>query len=251
MVLVIVLKFVYGIIKELYYLSFISARIHFILRRNHPYYSHLRNQREFARACWEFILNNNFIAREGLNVTFSLKLLIASHAVQLSWRLSDRAYDYYEKILLYKEYYLSRLTHKKHKAEVNPGMRLIVFSARAIHESVTRQKTGVNVLLHEFAHALWLEQQLMHEHYHIFDPMTFENVNTRIDHELQIATEQEGHLFRSYAFTNKAEFFAVAVENFFERPKSFQQQLPELYQLLTSLFRQDPANMYRDKIIKN
>lgn len=42
-----------------------------------------------------------------------------------------------------------------------------------------------------------------------------------------------------YGATNEAEFFAVVAEYFFERPDLLERKNPELYQLLTSIFRQD------------
>ena len=44
-----------------------------------------------------------------------------------------------------------------------------------------------------------------------------------------------------YGATNEAEFFAVVAEYFFERPDLLQDKNPELYQLLTTIFRQHPA----------
>ena len=66
-------------------------------------------------------------------------------------------------------------------------------------------------------------------------------VELRIDAR-SVAKQRRRHAFlRSYAGTNEAEFFAVAVEYFFERPQEFQTALPELYGTLGSLLRQDPA----------
>jgi MtfA peptidase len=52
-------------------------------------------------------------------------------------------------------------------------------------------------------------------------------------------------LLRAYAGTNQPEFFAVAVEYFFELPREFKQDLPELYAVLSAMLRQDPAAMER------
>ena len=41
--------------------------------------------------------------------------------------------------------------------------------------------------------------------------------------------------------SNEAEFFAVAVENFFERPRKLAKSDPELYTMLCDYFGQDPA----------
>ena len=43
----------------------------------------------------------------------------------------------------------------------------------------------------------------------------------------------------SYAATNYQEFWAVCVENFFERPEAFKAQLPELYNAICKLLNQD------------
>jgi Mlc titration factor MtfA (ptsG expression regulator) len=44
-----------------------------------------------------------------------------------------------------------------------------------------------------------------------------------------------------YATTNEAEFFAVVSEYFFEKPDQFQTKHPELYDMLSRIFGQDPA----------
>ncbi|RYE01748.1 MAG: zinc-dependent peptidase [Sphingobacteriales bacterium] len=43
-----------------------------------------------------------------------------------------------------------------------------------------------------------------------------------------------------YGATNQAEFFAVVSEYFFERPDLLHQKHPELYELLSAMFRQEP-----------
>lgn len=43
-----------------------------------------------------------------------------------------------------------------------------------------------------------------------------------------------------YALTNEVEFFAVSCEYFFDTPKKFRKEHPELYQLLVKVFQQEP-----------
>lgn len=45
-----------------------------------------------------------------------------------------------------------------------------------------------------------------------------------------------------YGATNEAEFFAVAAEYFFERPNLMESKHPELYEILSHLFRQQPRH---------
>ena len=44
-----------------------------------------------------------------------------------------------------------------------------------------------------------------------------------------------------YGATNKAEFFAVATESFFEKPVQLEREHPALYGQLREFYRQDPA----------
>ncbi|MDJ0521752.1 MAG: zinc-dependent peptidase, partial [Planctomycetota bacterium] len=44
----------------------------------------------------------------------------------------------------------------------------------------------------------------------------------------------------AYAATNEAEFFAVATETFFEKPRRLARKHPDLYAVLRDYYRQDP-----------
>lgn len=74
-------------------------------------------------------------------------------------------------------------------------------------------------LLHNVASLPWL--QVMHE---------------------EIRRIEAGHSdINPYAAMNQSEFLAVTSEYFFEKPESMQTHHPELYRLLSEIFRQDPA----------
>ena len=45
----------------------------------------------------------------------------------------------------------------------------------------------------------------------------------------------------TYGATNPTEFFAVATEAFFERPRALRARHPELYAEMQRFFQQDPA----------
>jgi Mlc titration factor MtfA (ptsG expression regulator) len=45
----------------------------------------------------------------------------------------------------------------------------------------------------------------------------------------------------TYGVENPSEFFAVATEAFFERPRALEAKHPELYAALRRFFRQDPS----------
>jgi hypothetical protein len=56
---------------------------------------------------------------------------------------------------------------------------------------------------------------------------------------------QEGrrNILGEYAAVNYHEFWAVSVETFFENPVRLKHELPELYQAMVVLLRQDPLQM--------
>jgi Mlc titration factor MtfA (ptsG expression regulator) len=60
---------------------------------------------------------------------------------------------------------------------------------------------------------------------------------------------QEGvkNLLGDYAAVNYHEFWAVAVETFFDNPVRFKHELPELYEAMARLLNQDPLNFATGK----
>lgn len=55
---------------------------------------------------------------------------------------------------------------------------------------------------------------------------------------------------RDYGATNRAEFFAVASEYFFERPKMMENKHPNLFALLTEFYQQDVMAIEKDLKLK-
>ena len=45
-----------------------------------------------------------------------------------------------------------------------------------------------------------------------------------------------------YALTNNAEFLAVVSEYFFDNPEKMKSRHPELYKILSEMYRQHPDN---------
>ena len=187
-----------------------------------------------------------YISRDKLKVTRGMKSIISSAAAQLTLFLPKQSLNFYHRIVLYSDFYDSSITQRRHKGEVNPGLSTIVFSWRGIQQGMQHKSDGINLLLHEFAHALWLEQKITNE-YDVFEPYLVTAFEQYAYAEMKQLQENERQFFRAYAFENMEEFFAVAVENFFERPKAFLQEQPKLYRILAALFKQDPSQFYASR----
>jgi Mlc titration factor MtfA (ptsG expression regulator) len=65
----------------------------------------------------------------------------------------------------------------------------------------------------------------------------------RTEFALLRATDETGipTLLDTYGASNPGEFFAVATEAFFERPRALRRRHPKLYGEFQRFFRQDPA----------
>ncbi len=112
-----------------------------------------------------------------------------------------------------------------------------------------RAKDGANLVFHEFSHVL--------------DGIDGEMGGNVIfaDHQLELRWVEETEkafsklvsdlrhgrrtLLDPYAATNKAEFFAVSSETFFEQPEKFQQHYPVLFDLFLTYYRVDPRSWRR------
>lgn len=111
-------------------------------------------------------------------------------------------------------------------------------------------------LLRGFSHASGKENTGIHEFVHLLDKSDgatdgvpenlLANEYTvpwlKMIHGEMHRIEQGNSDINPYALTNEAEFLAVASEYFFEKPEKMQERHPELYELLTKIFGQDPGN---------
>jgi Mlc titration factor MtfA (ptsG expression regulator) len=170
-----------------------------------------------------------------------IKMVIAFAAAQISFALTIKSFDMLKKVIVYEDDYYSQINQRYHKGEFNPGAGILVFSWKSIEKGLARPDDGLNLLLHEFAHALRLEHIMMD--YNIFDEDHFSYMDNVSKAELERMYATDDHFFRRYASTNIDEFFAVASENFFERATELKAKMPELYRAYKNLYQQDPASI--------
>lgn len=126
-----------------------------------------------------------------------------------------------------------------HYGEVNPK-GVIVLSWNRLVKGYAIPDDKINLGLHEMAHALM--HTIIHSNNHDagLDPY-LKNIVRLSREEMGKIKSDKAHFFRKYAGTNIYEFFAIAVEYFFEVPEEFKKELPNLYQYLTLLLKQDPV----------
>ncbi|MFO7723493.1 MAG: zinc-dependent peptidase [Bacteroidales bacterium] len=212
------------------------------LVRCFPFYNKLNDnaRRLFEGRVQNFINEKEFIPRGGYEtVTGEMKALIAGSAVQLTFGYPTINFRHFGKILIYPDDYYSTITKKYHKGEVNQG-GIIVLSWKNLTEGFRNQEDGVHLGLHEMAHALRLINIVDNEEYDFYDRALMQDFDREALLEIQKMEQDNGeHFFRSYGATNPDEFFAVAVEVFFELPDGFFAYHPRLYAMMAAILKMD------------
>jgi len=104
---------------------------------------------------------------------------------------------------------------------------------------------GENVVLHEFAHQLDATSGQFDGIPRLPDATALASWTTMLEMNFeQLVREAEAGasgVLDHYGATDRAEFFAVATEAFFERPTELLRERPALYDALRRYYGQDPA----------
>ena len=99
---------------------------------------------------------------------------------------------------------------------------------------------GINLALHEMAHALRLENLIKNDEYNFINHEDLKEFDRLGKIETVKMHEGSADFFRKYATANSDEFFSIAIENFFERSAAFKVHNHELYMATAKVLRQDP-----------
>ena len=235
------------------------------IKRNVAFFVRLTaaDQAELLDHTQVFLAEKSFEGCAGQEISDEVRVTIASQACLL---LLHRKTDYFPRlitILVYPSTYLADESRPitaeiweegKHPrlGETGRQMGSMVLAWDAVKSGAADPSDGKNVVLHEFAHQLDFEnlaadgtpalvtrqQQLAWR-----EVMRTEFASLRAADQTGIPT-----LLDTYGATNAAEFFAVAVEAFFERPLRLRSQHPRLYAQLHEYFQQDPAEFSAERI---
>ncbi len=242
---VILCVLVYRIIRAFFYdFTPLKKKYITILEAKFYYYKLLNEEqkRKFQRKLKYFMQSKNFISRRDITITDEMKVLLSASAAQLTFGIQDLKFTHFSEILIFPRRYRNQKTGLMHVGEVN-SRGIIAFSWEDVLKSYSNPHDGRNLPLHEMAHALRLEDLISNNEYLFLK----ERYINSFDRQAKIIAEEvksgENGFLRKYAAANKDEFFAVAIESFFERAVEFREQMPDLYKTLTKLLNQDPAKL--------
>jgi hypothetical protein len=219
-----------------------EVQLHNFYKNHSHYFNQLPTdlQKRFVYRAFSLSKSVKIIGRQGFEVDGKVKLLVLSAMVQLTLGFKHYSLPRFRTIFVYPGTYTSPITGQKHDGEVHP-QGLIVLSWNKLVKGYADPHDKINLGLHEMAHALM--------HTILFTSKHEPGLNEYLDNVLKLSTVEikkinsgDYHIFRPYAGSSINEFFAVAIEHFFEDPESLKQNLPDLYSKLCQLLKQDPVN---------
>ncbi len=234
----------------------IPSAWHDILERDVPLARGLSaSERErLLRLVQVFVAEKHFEGCAGLTVTDAMKVTIAAEACLLLLRLEGLCYPTLRTVLVYPHAFIAQHVLSRHFSgiveEATPlrgeSWRggVVVVSWDDVVRGARDAADGSNVVLHEFAHQLDQEDGVG-DGAPLLPPTALRTwarvLAAEYERLRQDAAAGRPSVLDAYGATNKAEFFAVATESFFERPVQLEREHPELYRQLQQFYGQDPA----------
>ncbi len=209
-----------------------------------------QDKSRFEHRCISFIHATEFVGHN-LEVTDEDKLLIAAGSVILAWGFEKWHYVKVDTVYLVDRSFNESSQFDEHDSTITGLVGThhlrgkMILSQAALHQGFSIESDKRNVAIHEFAHLIdmadgkidGLPRQISKQGFVLPWLALVEEKITQID--------QQPSDIRDYGATNHAEFFAVASEYFFERPKMLKRKHPKLYQGLEHFFQQNRADVQK------
>jgi Mlc titration factor MtfA (ptsG expression regulator) len=215
-----------------------------ILEKNFTYYSALITP-EKKRFENRLLLLLNFIEFKSSTsepVTKEMKTIVAGALVQLTFGLKRYILKYFKTIIIQPGLYNIPELKEKLLGHVDKSKKTITLSWPNTSYGFQVSNDAHNVALHELAHVLLFENTMRLGFEEFFSRTNWTRWLERAEDEFIKNQSRKNILLSEYADRNLLEMFSVSVENFFEKADEFREVLPELYDSLVNLLKQDPAN---------
>ncbi|MGB0403563.1 MAG: zinc-dependent peptidase [Salibacteraceae bacterium] len=265
LVLLIFLVFLYLIAKQIFYFLFEDHIIRYtlwksrgkvsafdrsaivsILTKRVPYFTELsaRGKEKFTNRVLNHYTEKEFVGKEGQVVSREVKTLISAGAAQLTFGLEYSFLKHFETYTVFPNHFQINENYPAMYGATFPKGS-IWFSWKQVNRGYQDYEDGINLAIHEFAHALYIQHRkgIIWEANWLLD---YENWMTRTLKILNESTQEERSFFRRNIVEIPTELFPVMVEEFFERPELFFENFPRIYTGLVRLLNQDPRRVRQD-----
>ncbi|QRN97164.1 zinc-dependent peptidase [Archangium violaceum] len=190
-----------------------------------------------------FAWEKEFIGAGGFSITDEVRVVVSATAVRLVLYLDLSYYDRLREIIVYPDTFrLPDRTGGVLGEAKNWGT--VILSWRAVLAGLGDPRDGHSTAVHEFAHVLDREdgafdgtpQLRQYSHYRAWASVMGEHFL-----KLREGRPVERQVLDDYGGLNEAEFFAVATESFFEKPRQMKDKTPELFEELKRFYGCDPT----------
>lgn len=203
-----------------------------------------------------FLAEKHFEGCNGLEITDDIRVTIAGQACLL---ILNRETDYFPDlvtILVYPSVFYADLVEPDEHGQIMSeysedrsgeswDLGVVILSWEDIVDYTSTGRAGYNVVLHEFAHQLDMENGAMDGVPRLRDRARRDAwqgaFGAAYEHFERAAAANRRTLVDPYGAEDPAEFFAVVTESFFERPLALRREYPALYDELAAYYRVDPA----------
>jgi len=226
-----------------------------ILNDNVPLYRRLPDKlkKRLERHIQRFLFDKRFHGLQGVEIDDEIRFTVAGTACTLLLGRDDLEFAGFTNVLIYPSTFVSEQRVQDGLVEqIGRPARLgeswkrgpLVLAWDSARHGAADIKDGHNVILHEFAHKLdevdgamdgapILEQR---SHYVSWA----RTMQPAFDELQRNAARHVKSVMDHYGATNPAEFFAVLVETFYEKPRQLNKHHPELYAEMQRCFGVDP-----------
>lgn len=226
-----------------------------ILKKNLPPYGKFSadQQKALQQDMKIFLTEKTFEGCGGLVLTDEIRVTIAAQACLLLLGRKDNGYRKLRSILVYPSAYVTGgkslfgndLDTGSVRLGESWGHGTVVLSWNDVKQGAFNFRDGHNVTMHEFAHQLDQEDGSADGAPILEERSAYSEWARVFSAEFNVLRQKTGKrkpsIFRAYGATNPAEFFAVATEVFFEKPRQFQKKHPELFQEMKEYYKVDPV----------
>jgi len=196
-----------------------------------------KDKEEFRNRVQHFITNKQFESVDNIAITEEMKVLIAATAVQILFKRKTYYLSKFNTILISRDFPI-----QLDKLRTNRSIQISWNEFEQGNKSVT---DGFNPGIKIMTMALDLEHQFGENK--LFSETTYKEFNRLYKQEAEKYILSGKSKYDNYNRVDRSEYFAVAVEYFFERPEHFQVNQPAMYQALSKLLRQDALEIYTYK----
>ena len=202
---------------------------------------------ELKRKILVFLEEKRFAGCSGLEITDEIRVVVAAQACLMILHNSSACYPGVSSVLVYPDTFYAKDMQGSTDGLAVDGLSYrrdyVILAWNAARRDSANPRDGSNLVLHEFAHQFDIADDsfdgvpLLPDK-HLYD--IWKHVFKKEFRALNQALERgEIPFLNDYAAENMAEFFAVASECFFERPRELSAAHPKIYSLMCIFYKID------------